>query len=80
MEFVEEVTVKRQTAVDAKRTGEADVMFPDELLTAIQIHFNQKIPIDFIRDSLRKNKNDLFKTLSDLNSSQCRHSASLLEE
>ena len=40
--------------------------YSEELLTAIQLHFNKKIPLSLIKESLKKHQNDLFLSLKEI--------------
>ena len=47
--------------------NQIEMDFPEELIIAIQLHFNSKIPREIIRESLHHNNNDLFLCLKDIN-------------
>ncbi|KAL7717045.1 TLDc domain-containing protein [Entamoeba marina] len=45
----------------------SEMDYPFELILAIQMHFNKKVPLESIKACLKKNNNDLFLCLRDLN-------------
>ncbi|GAB1221700.1 hypothetical protein ENUP19_0083G0075 [Entamoeba nuttalli] len=48
---------------------QTEISYPYELLLAVQMHFNKKIPLQFIQEALSRNKNDLYLSLKDINES-----------
>ncbi|GAB1219691.1 hypothetical protein ENUP19_0041G0037 [Entamoeba nuttalli] len=51
------------------QSGQTEIDYPYELLLAIQMHFNKKMPLQFIEEALSRNNNDLYLSLKDINES-----------
>ena len=53
-----------QNTINNQNNGnEIKEEFPEELICAIQLHFNKKIPIEIIKETLKEYNNDLFLSL-----------------
>ncbi|KAL7717399.1 Uncharacterized protein QTN25_005214 [Entamoeba marina] len=60
---------QRSVVYDSQESSTfVDVDYPFELIIAIQMHFNEKLAVETIQECLKKNNNDLFLSLRDLNS------------
>ena len=57
------MSVQNNTNNLNNNTIETQNEFPEELICAIQLHFNKKIPVELIKQILQKNNNDLFVSL-----------------